>query len=148
MTKDTERRVSIQPTKIKAKELVSMDYHALIDDGHTLEEVLNPDYWVHFAAKLPVHSLIHCAWVDGSAYAILRVIQANANWVKTQVILHTKFEDRVADPTPARALYKIDNTQSGWRVIHGDTGAVLAENLPNRNAAEKSRDAMIAEKTQ
>ncbi len=68
------------------------------------------------------------------------------NWAKVQVIHKVDEQTELGDPTPDRAMYKIDHTQTGWRVIHRDTAKMLLDRLGTRADAESAVDQLVAEK--
>ncbi len=109
--------------------------------------MLNPDYYAHIARKLRTNTLIYANAADGRFFAILRVTSSSDNWAKVQVIHKVEDMIELGDPTPERAMYKIDRTAEGWRVIHRDTAKVIAAKLGTRLDAEAAVDQILDEKT-
>ncbi len=140
------RRITLIEKNFQRKDYVSTDYWLTVEDGHNFEDLLNPDYFAHVARKLRTNTMIYANAADGRFFAILRVTSSSDNWAKVQVIHKVDEAVEIGDPTPDRGLYKIDHTQTGWRVIHRDTGTVLASQLPKRSDAEAAVDQLITEK--
>ena len=141
------RRIAAQAPKLQRKDYVSTDYWLTVEQGHTFEDLQNPDYYAHIARKLRTNTLIYANAADGSFFAMLRVVSCGDAWAKVQTIIFNGEKIASGDPTPDRALYKIDHIGTGWRVIHRDTGKEMVRSLGQRGAAARFSDEILAAKT-
>jgi len=141
------RKIMGHAGKFKRRDFAATDYLWVIEKGHTLEDLKNPEYWGHIAGKLRTNDHIWCAAEDNSFYCLARVVANASTWAKVQILLLTEDAGIEVDPTPERELYKIDHIATGWRVIHRNTGKTLASGLPRRDDAEAAITTLLAEKT-
>lgn len=137
------KRIHLQPARMKGKEYAGRDFYAEIENGHTIEDVLQPEYWAHVVRKFTTGSVVLAVWSDGSCVAQLLVFGTGEGWARMLPLNVKTFEVRSVDPTPERGFYKIDHIASGWRVIHRDTAAVMASALRSRDEAERFIDDAI-----
>lgn len=141
--KPLSRRIALPATYLSVASFVSTTYFTLIPVGHTPDDLLQPEYWMHWARKLRPNSFIRVRAEDGSFDGELLVIQASDNWAKCLwFVLNQRAEEaRVdADYSPKRSHYKIESNASGWRLIEKATGKVLKSDMPFKSDAEKALD--------
>ncbi len=141
--KPLTRRLALPATYLSVASYVSTEYFTLIPVGHTPDDLLQPEYWMHWARKLRPNSFIKVRAEDGSFDGELLVIQASDTWAKCLwFTFNSRSEDvRVdADFSPKRSHYKIESNASGWRLIEKATGKVLKSDMPLKSDAEKALD--------
>lgn len=115
-------------------------YRAIIEHGHTIEDVLDPMYFVNVCQGVENLSLIECHWEDCSAFALLHVLYSSNSSVKVAKILHVEY-DKASSAKPdalADDAYKIEFTgeHTKWRVVRHADKHELKTSLPSRKAAE------------
>lgn len=62
-------------------------WDAVPEAGTTIEDLLNPYYWRHYARKFNVWDRIWCRWEDGSQIALLLVCEQSQLFARMTVIL-------------------------------------------------------------
>lgn len=128
------------PTALKMRSEVSLDYWLIAPEGTRPEDLENPDFWQNLGRRLKTNSLVHVRPVEGGWYAVFLVTSAADTWAKGTIVLFRETDLQTeddGDPTPKDKRYKIDHIGSGWRVIHRDTGKVIKDGLAERSDAEK-----------
>lgn len=144
---EAPRKIFLPASGMDRIEFKSTAYWVTVPEGHTPDDLLNPEYWAHNARRIRGNSLIYVRATDGSFDGILMCVAASDGWAKMQWFLfNSRTEKTPIDPTPERQMYKIDNHAGNWRVIHRDTAAVLVKDLPRRIDAEKWIDSDIEQK--
>lgn len=142
------RKAQLPATHLQLAQYVTQTYFTFIPVGHSPEDLLDPNYWMHWAKKLRPNYFIRVRAEDGSFDGELLVIQASDTWAKCVWFVfneRAESEQATADQTPLRDHYKLEANAKGWRVIHKPTGKVLAKDLPQRVDAEKALDLHLAE---
>ena len=71
--------------------------HCVIPHGHTLKDILRPEYWKHNAAIVGPFTKIYCDFEDGKSFLMLNVVASERTWAKVQVITHVKFDGKEVD---------------------------------------------------
>lgn len=142
------RKVALPATALSLSQYVSMTYFAMIPVGHTPEDLLQPEYWMHWAKRLRPNYFVQVRAEDGSFDGQLLVIQASDTWAKcVWFVFNTRVDgERAAvDQSPKRDNFKIEPNARGWRLIEKATGKVIAKELPLKADAEKALDTYLAE---
>ena len=62
-------------------------WDAVPEAGTTIEDLLNPYYWRHYARKFTVWDRVWCRWEDGSQVALLTVCEQSQLFARMAVIL-------------------------------------------------------------
>lgn len=120
-------------------------HQVLVPSGHTLEDILNPDYWAHYTQTLRQNSVIECVADDASFEADLRVEAVGAAWVRVRLLREWKRPKGAAAITPERDRYKIEHTPAGWQVIF-DNSVNIAQGLISEDEAVKAVEKDIAQR--
>ena len=142
------RRIALPATNLSLAQYVSQTYFTFIPLGHQPDDLLQPEYWVHWARKLRPNYFIRVRAEDGSFDGELLVIQASDTWAKCVwfVFNQRDGEERAeADQSPRRDGYKIEPNARGWRLIEKSSGKIIAKDLPHKADAEKALDSYLAE---
>jgi len=142
------RRIALPATYLSLAQYVSQTYFTLIPIGHAPDDLLQPEYWMHWAKRLRPNYFIRVRAEDGSFDGELMVIQASDTWAKCVWFTfnqRTGDERAEADYSPQRENYKIEPNARGWRLIEKATGKVIAKDLPGKADAEKALDSYLAE---
>lgn len=144
----TPRKIHLPATYLSLAQYVSQTYFTLIPLGHTPEDLLRPEYWMHSAKKLRPNYFVRVRAEDGSFDGELLVIQASDTWAKcVWFILNRRDGDERADAdySPQRDNFKIEPNARGWRLIEKASGKVIAKDLPAKADAEKALDNYLAD---
>lgn len=138
---EPDRKVKApNPTALKMKSEVSLDYWLNAPEGTEPEDLANADWWQNIARRLKTNTIVHVRPADGRWYGQFLVTSAADTWAKVSPVLLARTDARAeedGDPTPMDKRFKIDHIATGWRVIHRDTGKVIKSGLSERGDAEK-----------
>lgn len=134
------KKPAIDPTKtthpprlFQPKDQVVLSYHVIIPAGHTLEQIMDKNYFCHSAKRCKRHARIEYTAEDFSFSGELLVMSVDDNTVQTLSLAHRTHDvGGVEDPS---ANYKIGQDAKGFRVIHKVTGEIIKADIPNRKAA-------------
>jgi hypothetical protein len=110
-----------------------------------MDDIVDPEYWVHEASRLKVGDIIEVHNSDFSIDCDLRVVELDpaGQWVRVMrrgdKPTHALSQDSIIDNDG----YRIDNDPvQGWRIMRGRD--MLASRLPDKAAAIKKRDELKA----
>ncbi len=104
-----------------------------IPDGHTLADMLRPDYWAHVAQDMNKSwpDKINCYFADGSRYVELLVKQADRLWAKVVVLVDVDLKTTQSNNDAAGTFdnHKVEfkGGVKKWSVIHKDTGEYVKD---------------------
>lgn len=144
--KPITRKISLPATYLQLSQYVSQNYFTLVPQGHTPEDLLQPEYWMHWAKRLRPNYFIRVRAEDGSFDGELLVIQASDTWAKCVWFIFNQRdgEERAeVDQSPRRSNYKLESNAKGWRVIEKATAKIIAKDLPLKVDAEKALDTYL-----
>jgi hypothetical protein len=132
--KDLSRQIMLPPVNLKQAETVVTVYHAVIPTGHVRSDLEGREYWCHVARKLRQHTRIDFVAEDFSFEGSAIVKSCGDTWASIWI---TRWNDGERGGVEDERLdhFKIDNTATGFRVIHKATGDVLAKGLGTRTDA-------------
>lgn len=91
------------------------DWSASIEFGHSLTDILVPEYWGHFATQLRPFDKIRCCAEDGSFYAELLVRRTGRQMAIVEMLLS---KDLTADTSKADAIEEAKNFDIGYVPAH------------------------------
>ncbi len=147
-TPPATRKIALPATYLSLAQYVSQTHFTLVPSGHTPDDLLRPEYWMHWAKKLRANYFIRVRAEDGSFDGELLVIQASDTWAKCVWFTFNQrdgAERADADQSPKRDGFKIEANAKGWRLIEKATGKVIAKDLPLKSDAEKHLDLYLEE---
>ena len=146
---------NLLPTRLQtATGFAHGEYFVVALPGTTIEQVANPDFWLHVASRLRPFDRIEVVAADGSFDMDLRVTATDPRGHYAEVrVLRVWPENGLSaagNVPPLRAMASPDNDGfvieedrvHGWRVLR--SGDLIAKNLPDKAAAEAARDAARA----
>ena len=125
-------------------EHVSTRYDALIPQGVTQEQLVNPAFWAHHAVKLRPMDEIRARAQDGSWMATLVVLDSSRTWAKVKLLSidHLTTGDvALTEASIAERKAFIDGHdivlrgQHKWCVIRKQDKVVVQEDLGTKAAA-------------
>ena len=141
------RKINLPATYLELFETRCRRYFTFVPLGHTAEDLLQPEYWVHWAKRLRQNFFIDVVAEDGTFDGTLRVLQVNETWAKCVWFTYNRRDGdaRVdVDYSPKRDLFKIEANARGWRLIEKASGKVIEKDLPAKSDAEKALDVYLA----
>ena len=131
--KDSHRMIS--PTRVALAEYDRQDWVATAEVGTTKEEVLDPAYWAHLAAKMKPYDKIEVRVDDGEWMMELVVLACDRTWAKVHMLhfyqlakVETKNMSTKHDP-----VWKGPHLK--WCVIRNSDQTIVQEKLDSREAA-------------
>ena len=126
-------------------EHVSTRYDALIAQGVTPEQLMNPAFWAHHAVKLKPMDEIRARAADGTWVASLMVLDSSRTWAKVKMLQldHLTTGDVAlteASLTERRAFIDAHEVKlrgpHKWSVIRKQDRVVVQEDLGTKEAAQ------------
>lgn len=130
---------------IKESQYLIREYTIYIPAGHTPENLSEPTYWVHHAARLSIHDKIDCISETGQWEVTLRVVNKGNGWVKMRLLSGYDAQGRDETVEPLAAQFKTDFVPSAkHRVIHKESGVVVSSGHPSKDAAIEALEAHVA----
>lgn len=138
--------MALTQEKIKPAEFVRNVFAVVLPLGTKFEEIKDPAYWAHTAAKLHPTDRIEVMDEEGTFFAELLVVSCARNWAKVSVLrfhelvesLPTARQQQSDAMKDERAKYKVDWQQgTKARVIRLSDKQTLIDNLPSKADAEQ-----------
>jgi hypothetical protein len=135
----------LSPTALHPFEYVSTQHDALIAQGVTPQDLLQPAFWAHHATKLRPYDEIRARAEDGTWIAFYIVLDASRNWARVQqlalhrlttrdVSLSQTSEDQVKAFIDAHSV-----TYRGphkWSIVRKADRNVLTEGIEQKDDAQ------------
>ena len=141
----------LDPERFKLQEFESNDYVVTIESGITREQLLDPAFFAHVAAKLRPYNEIRVRCDDGTIYARLLILTCDRTWARCRVLEWHDLTSRdvaqtqatavespaVADADPANR-FRIENKgpHVKWRIVRIADNAVVREKEETKAAAQ------------
>jgi hypothetical protein len=129
------RQRKIHPSRFKQAEAVRNVWFAVLEEGTKFEEILDPAYWAHNAAKLRIGDRIEVAPDDGSFFAEL-IVRAQGNQFAKVALL------RKVDLEPTTETSALDGFEVQWKgqqrkhcVVRLRDKQVVSEGFDTKTAA-------------
>ena len=126
------------PLKIQRGDYAISRHFLLVEPGVTPDHVVDPDFWVHVAARLRVMDRIEVVAADGSFDMELRVVAIDPRGLWAQVrplsIVEGKLAVAASGQFPDKDGYTIEfSGVHRWRIIRA--GEVVAKDFADQTAA-------------
>jgi hypothetical protein len=132
----------------KPAEYVREVYSATIPVGVTLDDMAEPEFWMHVANALKIYTHIECYWEDGSQYAELLVTNRTNSSARTTVIVHKDLRSVAGAIDLGAEIGKFEisfaGPANGYRVIRKASREVVKDNLQTEDAAREWLVAFVA----
>lgn len=100
-TRAKKRSVVLDPQRMQTAEYVRRDWVVTAEEGTTVDDVLDPSYWVHLAGQLTPYDRIEVRVDTGEFLLELLVKQSGRNWAQVALLHH---HDLVGDVTTGAAI--------------------------------------------
>jgi len=136
-----ERKVQLAQGRFKNVEFVRKTWHATPAEGHTFEDVLNPEYWSHMANKVKVGDHIEVLPEDQTYWALLMVTDVGRVAARVMVLHQVQFKENLPVPgesVPAEFEVAWKGPQMKWAVIRLSDRSVVLRDFPSREEASKA----------
>lgn len=144
MTEAKEKAVRPQLTaeeaRFKLAEYERQDWILNAPHGTEIEDVIQPEYWAHIAAKMRPYDHVEVRAEDGSYIAQLIVLGCDRNWAKVQVL--NKFDlvnVKLAFSNEAKVIPEWSGPHTKWRAKRVSDGAIVSNAM-----VFQSKDEVIA----
>jgi hypothetical protein len=105
------------------------------EQGHTKENLLNPNYWTHFAREFQPYDEIKVRCDDESYYGTLLVVACDRTWAKVVALNWISIGEDVKVPETDEYELKFGGPYLLWRVIRKKDGGVLKEKCRTKKEA-------------
>ena len=127
----------LPPSRMKGAEYERLVYVANPEHGVTMEDVLNPAFWVHVARKLRPYAQIEVRSEDGAWWAQLLVTDVGRLWAKVQPICFVELAQSDPDE-PIDPLYEVGwgGPHHKWRVVRKSDNKVIKAEFGDKAQAE------------
>lgn len=139
-----KRDVSLNPSRMTGAEFAHASYMATVEQGHTKEDLLNPNFWAHVAQKLRPYDEIKVRCDDDSFYATFLVLARDNTWAKLALISWTNLEDDVKTAIPDEYEIKLRGAYLKHCVIRKKDGTVIKEQCQTKKEAAEWLESYIA----
>lgn len=122
----------LNPASFISAEYECTTYVATVEQGTTLDMLLDPKFWSHVANKLRPYDEIKVRCDDGTFYGHLLVLACDRTWARVFKLTFESLTSSDISLTQAAILEDYDVKFRGprkWSVLRKSDNAVLAEGL-------------------
>lgn len=116
-------------------------YMATVPKGTTKEQLQQPGYWAHVAAKIRPWSRIDVQAEDGSFFAELLVLATDRTWARVRCLsFHNLTDTEMSQSDAAKIMGDYEIKWRGpkkWSVVRRNDSSVINENMHNEADARK-----------
>lgn len=140
---------ALAPNALQQAEFARLTYAVNLPEGTQLKTILEPNYWMHVAAKLKPRTRIEVTTDDHAFYAELYVVACDRTWAKVVVLRMVDFRGEKKPQEPKKVANGITldefntekhyvdyvNGQSKGRVILREGKVVVKEGFNNKKEA-------------
>lgn len=135
------KQLSVTEFTDSGAEYIRRIFRASPPAGTTVDDILEPAYWVHIAAKLKPDGgdIIEVLPEDKAFYAELLVLSASKIHAKVVPIVAVKLASAVSkksEPTPKGFEISFKGPQRKWSIIRKADKVVVQEKFQNKVDAE------------
>ena len=126
----------LQPARMHLAEHARHDWVVDVEEGRSIEQILDPGFWAHCADQFQVFDNIEARAEDGAWIAELTVLQCSKNWAK--VYLKQKYvlsSTIVQDAASGTHEVKWKGPHLMWCAIRLSDGEVIQKSMPSKDAA-------------
>ena len=130
MSEVAERRdVAARPEALGLAEQKRQDWVLDVPEEHTTEDLCDPAYWSHVAARFQMFDRIEarsdtCKWV-----AELMVVQAGRNWARVKlIVVHDTTATKGVPSTEPKHAVRLRGPKK-WSIVRIKDNVVIQENI-------------------
>jgi hypothetical protein len=141
-----EYQMALMQDKLNQAEYVRSVFAVTLPYGTPFDDIKNPAFWAHTAAKLHPTDRIEVVDEEGTYFAEVMVISCARNWAKVSILRFHELsesipnakDDASADIQDKLGEYTVDWTQNTRaRVIRKSDREVIKENFASKADATK-----------
>ncbi len=134
-----ERDIQINPARCKLREYANNDHVVTVEPGTTIEDVLRPQFWAHYAQNFRPYDEVTVRTDDGIWYAKLLILSSGRTWAKAKLLSNVNLTTADVDLTDNA---EFDGYEIKWRgphckfsVIQKSDHSVLQEGFDKKTEA-------------
>jgi hypothetical protein len=126
----------LNPQRMGLAEQLRQDWVVNAEEGTTVEEVLDPQYWAHMAVQMQPMDRIDVRLETGEWMLELLVINTGRNWAQVNLLHKYELVQR-SETLPAAQKHRIEwkGPQLKWAVIRVADNEVIHKELASKAAA-------------
>lgn len=125
----------LNPQRMGLAEVMRRDWVVNAEEGTTIEQVLDPQYWAHMASQLTPMDTVEVRLETGEWLLKLRCINAGRNWA--QMFLEQRHDlEKRAETMPSSTKHKVEwkGPQNKFCVIRISDNEVLQKGMEKQAA--------------
>lgn len=138
MSEGNKEKRKIKPIiapRIQFAEQVRHLYRVTLEEGQTLEDVLEPETWSHIAVQLQQFDRIEVVEETGAFYAELLVASCDRTSASVTVLVHKELAPSEVAEREADVYPKWRGPIHKWCAIRKSDGAVLKSEMQDKGEA-------------
>ena len=130
-----KRAVILMPARMSHAEFVRQDWVATAEEGTTVEDVLNPNFWSNMAAQMKPYDRIEVRVDTGEWLLELLVMNTDRNWASVVLLQQHELVPDAGDVPVPEAFESIwKGPQHRWCVIRKSDKEMLETKLESKQA--------------
>jgi hypothetical protein len=135
-TKPAEKSARIlNPQRMGLAEHLRQDWVVNAEEGTTISEVLDPQYWSHMAAVIQPYARIEVRLETGEWVAELMVVNVGRNWAQVSLLVKHDLEARSENPVALKHKVEWKGPQKKHVVIRIADSMILQEGFSEKSKA-------------
>lgn len=137
--KTAEKRVVIlNPQRIGLRENKRQDWAVDAEEGTTVQDVLDAQYWAHMASQFAPYARVEVLEETGAWMLDLVVINCGRNWAQVHVLHRYDLVER-SETMPSATKHKVEwkGPSLKFCVIRLADGEMIQKDLPSKVAASE-----------
>lgn len=134
-----KRDVVLVEKRLGLVESKRQDWVVEAEEGTTVEDVLDPLYWAHVAARFTPYDRIEVRIDTGEWMLDLIVLQAARNYARVHVLTKYELVDASAEVPGAAIKHRVEwkGTHKKWCVIRNADSALVQAELQTKELANE-----------
>lgn len=140
MAEEAKRKIDqLLATNIQPEGFGCTVHDAIASSMAQPDDLLDPSYWAHVAAKLNPWDIVRIRSEDGAWYAQVLVLDAQRTGARVKFLAGPiDLKDQIGLPAEALAQFKVlHRGPRGWSVVRESDKSVLVENKATRGEADE-----------
>jgi|SRR6185295_17573015 len=137
-SEEKKRVVILEPQRMGEARFLRLDWVLTAEEGTTVEDILDPQYWAHIATKLTPLDRVEARIDTGEWLLELLVLQKGANWAKVKVLAK---HDLDCSEQPANTEGTCEVKWAGahkFRVVRKADAAIISSKHETRDDAMRA----------
>jgi len=132
---------ALKPNAMDHSHYVRIHMSATVPAGTSLEDVMTPTFWSHYAWRLKPNAIIEVVSEDGVLDCDLRIMEVGPTFAKVRLLRHFT-EQATAEKAAPVSLDGVEVDFGGkadrWRVVH--QGEVIKSGFATEKEAHKAAE--------